>query len=84
MADGAKRENNQFGLRQRLFETMDALRRGDIEYQDATATAKLAAQIIASERLEVEIFQMKMLDAKPVGGGPEQKLLQQQQAEAKK
>lgn len=63
-------ERNQHGLRLRLFDAMDALRNGDIEYQDAAAFAKLAAQIINSDRVEIEIHNQRMLDAKPVGQRP--------------
>jgi len=70
MTDKAKRhEYNQHGLRQRLFEAMDALRDGDIEYMDAAALAKLAHQIVESDRVEIEIHNQRMLDAKPVGSG---------------
>lgn len=60
-------ERNQHGLRLRLFEAMDALRSGDIEYQDAAALAKIAAQIVSSDRVEIDIHNQRMLDAKRVG-----------------
>lgn len=65
-----RQENNQHGLRERLFEAMDALRDGDIEYQDASALAKLASQIIASDQVEIEMHNQRMLDAKRVGLPP--------------
>lgn len=63
-------ERNQHGLRLRLFDAMDALRNGDIEYQDAAALAKLAAQIVNSDRVEIDIHNQRMLDAKKVGPSP--------------
>lgn len=63
-------ERSQHGLRLRLFDAMDALRNGDIEYQDAAALAKLAAQIVNSDRVEIDIHNQRMLDAKRVGQSP--------------
>jgi hypothetical protein len=77
-AVGSK-EYNQHGLRQRLFEAMDALRRGDIESEEAKATSALAKQIIASDRVEMEIYKMKMLDAKPIGRTNPQEITHEQQ-----
>lgn len=65
-----RQENNQHGLRERLFEAMDALRDGDIEYQDASALAKLASQIIASDQVEIDMHNQRMLDAKRIGPPP--------------
>lgn len=71
----AGHEKNQLGLRERLFDAMDALRAGDIEYEDARSLAKLAQQIISSERVEIDMYRMRMLDAKPVGDRHGQKAI---------
>jgi hypothetical protein len=48
-------ERNSAGLRNALFDEIDALRRGDGDPQRAMAVAKLAQNILATAKMEYDI-----------------------------
>lgn len=52
-------ERTSAGLRDILFNTIDQLRRGEIEAQDAKAVAALANQICATVSLEIEVAKLR-------------------------
>lgn len=52
-------------LRKHLFDELDALKLGKISIHRATATYKIAAQILNAARLDLEHYKLvKMLEAK--------------------
>lgn len=55
-----KIERTSAGLRDALFESMEQLRAGDIEAQDAKAMAALAREIVNTVHLEVEVARLKL------------------------
>jgi len=54
-----KIERTSAGLRDALFTSMEQLRAGDIEAQDAKAIAAPARQIVNTVHLEVEVQMMR-------------------------
>ena len=57
-------DKTQAGLRDRLFETMDALRSGAMDAKDAAVVANLAKEICNSQRTEMDIIRMRAENAK--------------------
>lgn len=57
-------DKTQEGLRDRLFDTMDALRSGKIDGRDAAVVASLAKEICNSQRTEIDIVRMRAENAK--------------------
>lgn len=47
------------GLRDALFDALDALRNGEIEPQEAKATAVVANQIVNTVQLEMDVHKMR-------------------------
>ena len=47
------------GLRDALFDALDALRNGEIEPAEAKATATVAAQIVNTVQLELDVHKMR-------------------------
>jgi hypothetical protein len=47
------------GLRDALFDALDSLRNGEIEPQEAKATATVAQQIVNTVQLELEVHKMR-------------------------
>lgn len=47
------------GLRDALFDALDSLRNGEIEPQEAKATATVAAQIVNTVQLELDVHKMR-------------------------
>jgi len=60
-------ERTTFGLRDALFDEMDALRRGTSTPQRASAVSKLAVQIINSANMEIE-YQKLAAENKQIEG----------------
>lgn len=68
MATAPKRiDRSSRGLRDALFDELDALRAGKSNHQRATAVAKLASQVIDSAKMEIEY--QKYILSKPNHNG---------------
>lgn len=65
-------ERSSKGLRDAIFDEMDALRNGDTNPTTANATAKLAGTIIDTVRMEVEVRSaLSKLADKPTTSAPD-------------
>jgi hypothetical protein len=55
-----KIKRNSAGLKDALFEAIEALRAGDIEPQEAREIANLSKEIVSVTRLELDVFNYQM------------------------
>ena len=58
-------QRNSRGLRDALFDEIDAFRRGEGDPERAIAISKLASQVIASAKLDLDFAKAKATTGKP-------------------
>jgi hypothetical protein len=56
---GKKIQRTSAGLRDALFDAMESLRDGDMDFNDARALASLAREICNSVQLEIEVAKLR-------------------------